>query len=113
MDEVPVLGGDEERRLVKQMMAYDGTPAYARRAQLMEEAFERVVQECRRQREELVWMVRLRVGTLRALAGDWDRLRPFLADGQVELLRQLHAELAPRLRVEVSATTSARALRRA
>ncbi len=113
MDEVPVLGGDEERKLVKQMLAYDGTPAYARRAQVMEEAFRQVVEQCRRQREEMVAMVRLRLGTLRALAGEWDNLRPFLADDDLEALRQMHTELAPQLRVAVTATSSARALRRA
>jgi hypothetical protein len=52
-------------------------------------------------------MVRLRLATLAALAGDWDRLRPWLADDQVELLRRLHAELQPKLLGPLEPTTSA------
>jgi hypothetical protein len=113
MEEVPIVSSDEERRLVKQMMAYDGTPAYARRAQVMEEAFARLLERCRQQRDELLAMVRLRLGVLRAMAGDWERLRPLLGDEHLEALRKLHAELVPQLRVAVAVTSSTRALRRA
>ncbi len=59
-------------------------------------------------------MVRLRLGLLHALAGDWGNLRPLLADDdQLDILRRLHAELAPRLRVAVEPTASAGALRQA
>jgi hypothetical protein len=113
MDEVPIVSSDEERRLVKQMMAYDGTPAYARRAQVMQEAFALLVERCRQRRDELLAMVRLRLGVLRALAGDWERLRPWLGEEHLEALRKMHAELAPQLRVEVAVTSSTRVLRRA
>ncbi len=58
-------------------------------------------------------MVRTRLGQLAALAGDWEALRPALADDdQLDMLRRLHDELRPALRVPVAPTASARALRR-
>jgi hypothetical protein len=58
-------------------------------------------------------MVRTRLAMLHALAGDWEALRPWLAEDQVRVLRDLHTALAPRLRTAVQATTSRRVLRRA
>jgi hypothetical protein len=113
MEDVPILGSEDERNFVNRFLSYHGAPAYVRRAREVEEAFRAVVERCRRRREEWLSLVRIRLGTLRALAGDWDWLRPLLDDGQLEVVRKLHAELQPRLRVLVSATTSVRALRRA
>ncbi|MCI0461684.1 MAG: hypothetical protein L0Z62_32435, partial [Gemmataceae bacterium] len=98
---------------VNQFLAYHGAPAYVRRAREVEEAFETLLEKCRRQREEWLPMVRLRLGTLHALAGDWERLTPLVTDGEVEALRRLHEELSPRLRVPVARASSQRALRRA
>jgi hypothetical protein len=59
-------------------------------------------------------MVRLRLGVLQGLAGDWNRLQPWLTnDEQIEVLRQLYAVLEPRLRLPVEPTFSKRQLRRA
>jgi hypothetical protein len=59
-------------------------------------------------------MVRLRLGTLHALAGDWLRLRPHLAnDEHLAILQELHSELQPRLQIPVAATHSPTRLRRA
>ncbi|MCC6420125.1 MAG: hypothetical protein IT429_17965 [Gemmataceae bacterium] len=113
MDEVPILGSNDERRIVSQFIAYHGVPAYVRRAREVEEAFERLIERCERQREEWLPMVRLRLGTLHDLAGEWELLEPLLTDGDLDALRQLHAALAPRLRVPVARTSSPRALRRA
>src|SRR5205807_8805670 len=56
----------------------------------------------------------MRLGRLYALAGAWERLSTWLADEeQVSILRKLHAELAPRLRLPVQATSRAGVLRRA
>jgi hypothetical protein len=89
---------------------YDA-PAYARRGQQMQNALDALLAQCRRQREEWLDMVRLRLGVLQALAGAWSALRPFLADdAQVRILEQLAAELKPSLRLPVEATTSARRL---
>jgi hypothetical protein len=93
------------------MAQYDA-PAYVRRALRVQAAFDALVDRCRQQRDEWLAMVRLRVGMLRALAGTWDALLPLLADGgQLALLRGLHDELDPALRVAVEPTTSARTLR--
>jgi hypothetical protein len=111
MDEIPVLGHDVESQLFKQFLVQYDVPAYMRRAQQVQAAFEHLVARCRRQREAWLDMVRLRLGRLHALAGDWDRLLPWLADGeQVEALRRLHATLEPRLRVPIAATSSPRVL---
>ena len=72
-------------------------PAYVRRARQLEEAFEQFLNRCRQQREELLCMVRTRIGALQALAGEWAVLRPWLREeNQVGLLRDLHTLLRPR-----------------
>jgi hypothetical protein len=51
---------------------------------------------------------------LRALAGDWAVVRTRLQDDQqLDVLRDLHATLEPRLRLSVHRTTSLRKLHRA
>jgi hypothetical protein len=113
MDEVPILGSEEERQLVNQFLAYHGAPAYVRRAREVEESFRALVERCRQKREEWLTLVRVRLGTLRELAGEWERLRPLVEEGQLEALQKMHAELQPRLRVEVPRARSERPLRRA
>ena len=55
-------------------------------------------------------MVRVWLGQLGALAGEWGILRLFVQDeSDLDTLRRLHAELEPRLRVPILPTTSARA----
>jgi hypothetical protein len=59
-------------------------------------------------------MVRTRLGQLAALSNQWEVLRPTLrGDGELHLLRRLHNDLRPQLRVVPAPTTSPRALRRA
>ena len=58
-------------------------------------------------------MVRIRLGTLHALAGGWERLRRFVANEDTERLRELYDELSPQLRVPVEPTTSSRLIRNA
>jgi hypothetical protein len=106
------IPGREDHWLQELIGRYDA-PAYVRRAREVQGAFDELVARCRRQREGWLDMVRLRLGTLRALAGGWEALRPLLAGDQVHLLDQLHESLRPRLRVPVEPTPSARALRRA
>jgi hypothetical protein len=113
MDDVPILGSEDERRLVNLFLSHHGAPAYVRRAREVEEAFRALIERCRRQRDEWLNLVRIRLGTLRELAGDWERLRTLLSENQLDMVRRLHAELEPRLRVPVAVTGSARALRRA
>jgi hypothetical protein len=114
VDEILIFGRDDGGNLVKRFMAQYDAPAFARRARQVQEAFDHLLSRCRRQRDDWLGMVRMRLGTLAALAGDWDRLRPWLADVEhVGALRQLHADLAPRLRVPVEPSSSVRVLQRA
>src|SRR5262245_45160830 len=113
LDDIPIPGRDEERKLFNQVAAQFGEPAFARRARRVQEAFQHLLSRCRLHRDELLGMVRLRLGTLCALAGDWDALELLLADEQIDRLRRMYDELSPRLRMPVEPTGSARKLRRA
>jgi hypothetical protein len=103
----------EDKALLQQFMAMGGAPAFIVRANQVEQTWEAVQAKCRQQREEWLAMVRVRLGMLAALAGEWSSLRPWLDDEQVETLRQLHDQLQPKLRVVVAPAGSAHALRRA
>jgi hypothetical protein len=112
-DQSPGPGGNDDRELRELMAAFDA-PAYVRRARQVEGAYDQLVERCRRKREQWLLMARTRLGQLKALAGDWEELRPYLADAdQLYFLHQLHDELKPRIRVAIEPTTSPRALRRA
>jgi len=112
VEDVPITGHDRDERTRGQFIAQFGEPAYARRARRTQEALDAVVRRCRRQRDEWLLMVRIHLGMLRGLAGEWTVLRPLLADDdQVVVLEKLHEELQPRLRVPVARTSSVRKLR--
>jgi hypothetical protein len=114
VDEVPILSREDGSHTVKQFMAQYDAPAYVRRARRVDAEWEYLLARGRRQRDEWLPLVRVRLATLRSLAGDWGRLLPLLADAEhVESLRKLHDELRPELRLPVAPTESARALRRA
>src|SRR4051812_10501239 len=114
MDEIPILGRDDERRDFLHLMASYDAPAYVRRARGVQEAFEQLVRRCRGQRNEWLAMVRIRLGRLRGLAGDWAALRPLLADAeQVDVLRRLEGDLRPQPRLPPEPTSSAWVLGRA
>jgi hypothetical protein len=113
VNEIPVLGGEAADRVVQQVVAHYDAPAYVRRARRVQNALDQLIHRCRHQRDEWLMMVRLELGLLAGLAGEWDRLRPWLTDAdQVDVLRQLHGILEPRLRVRVELTSSKRQLRR-
>src|SRR5262249_55939665 len=106
--------GTPEGRELNDLMGMFDAPAYIRRARGVEQALQYLLGQARQQRDDWLGMVRLRLGVLHALAGDWSALRPWLADDdQVRLLEALHRELAPRLRLPPPRTSSSRALRRA
>ena len=111
MDPVPSVDTDPAQRDYLQAMALFDAPAYVRRARGVEQAYERLLARCRTQRDEWLAMPRLRLATLQALAGDWETLRPFVAD--VEALKRLFDELSPSLQAPLVATSSAHRLRRA
>ena len=111
MESVPFTGEPEGREMQEVMAQFDA-PAYIRRARGVEHALDDLLAKCRRQREEWLPMVKLRLGQLHALAGDWPALRPFVADEeQLVVLESLHRTLSPKLRLPLPATTSERVLR--
>jgi hypothetical protein len=113
MDDIPILGHGEDQRLFKQFLATYDAPAYVRRARQVQEAFDQVIARGQRQRDEWLFMVRLRLGLFHGLAGDFATLAPCLANTeQVQILRDLIAMLKPRLRTSVQPTASARILKR-
>jgi hypothetical protein len=114
MEEVPILGRDDGQEEFKQFLTLYDVPAYVRRARETQGALDQVLHRCHVKREEWLKMVRVRLGLLHGLAGTWERLAPLLAGPEeIEVLRRLHGDLAPRLRAPVHPTTSMRALRRA
>jgi hypothetical protein len=112
VNEDPILGTEDGSDLVKKFSTHYDVPAYIRRARRVQEGFDLILGKCRQQRDKWLIMVRIRLGVLRALAGDWERLRPLLTDDdQVHVLRRLHNDLDPRLRSPVEVTSSLRRLR--
>jgi hypothetical protein len=106
--------GQDERALLQQLVGQYGGPAFVRRARSTEAAWEQLLDQCRKARHERLAMVRLQLGTLAALAGAWERLRPHVEnEAALLVLQSLHNELQPRLRVPVERTESAGKLRRA
>lgn len=113
-DDQATLGRDDAQETFKRFASHYDAPAYVRRARRVEEALEGLLARCRAQRDEWLKLVRVRLGLLRMLAGDWQVLGSQLADdAQVAVLERLHSELEPRVRLRVPATTSERAHRRA
>lgn len=86
-------------------------PAFVRRALAAEAAWEAVLERCRLKRNELLPIVRMRLGRLGAMAGDWAILGPLLADPRdVARLEVLFKEWQPRLRIAVQRVKSPRQL---
>jgi hypothetical protein len=114
MEEEIILGRDESGEVFKRFLSQYDAPAYIRRARGVQAAFDQLLEHCRRRRAEWLEIVRLRIGMLHALAGDWSNLQPFLTDEeQLNILRYDLAALAAPLRAPLEAATSARVLRRA
>jgi hypothetical protein len=112
MDNFLIFGHHNDERIIQRVLGNYDAPAFVRRARRVREAYDYLLAHCRQQREQWLPIPRLRLGRLRALAGDWDRFRPILSnDHQVEMLRELERELSPRLRVSVNPTASTRKLR--
>lgn len=114
MEEEIILGRDETSEVFKRFLSQFDAPAYIRRARGVQAALEQLLDHCRRRRAEWLEMVRLRIGMLHALAGEWENLRPFLVDDdQLDILRYVLAALAVPLRAPMEVTLSARVLRQA
>jgi hypothetical protein len=114
MAELPLFSSTRDSGLFNEAMSLYGAPAYVRRSRQTEEAWEGLIEKQRRRREELIAVTRTLVGMLRAQAGAWTALRPWLADdAQVGVLERLEADLQPQLRLPPALTRSPGKLRRA
>jgi len=112
MDDIPILSRGDAGDLHRQVLTQHGPPAYVRRGARVEAAYEQLLNQCRRQRDEWLAMPRLHLGVLHALAGDWPWLRPLLADdGQLAVLVELEMTLQPRSRDQAETRSSTRKLR--
>jgi hypothetical protein len=113
MDELAILGHDDDWHSVKQFLARYDAPAYVRRARQLEEVFEELLGRCRQQREQALRMVRVRMGALQALADNWDVFRPWLkGENEISILRDLHTMLQPQPCLPPGPSASWRARRR-
>lgn len=111
MDPVPVPGVNDDDRLMREVVGFFDAPSFIRRAKRVEESYRQLVEGLARKRREQLEMVRLRLGQLRALAGDWAALQRWVPQPDDRArLQALHDERQPRLRLPLEPTTSARAL---
>lgn len=102
-----------ENSLRNQALVSHGGPSFLRRAQKAEEALRLVLDQLARTRHQWLEMVRLRLGQLYAVVGDWKRLEPSIGQETVSLLRQLHEEHQPQLRMPVEVSNQPRIWRKA
>ena len=110
---VPILGRESEGLILNQFLAQYDVPAYVRRGRRVQELYDQLLARCLRQREEWLKIPRVQCGILRAHAGSWHALLPWLEnDEQLSVLGKLDSILEPNLRVRIAPTTSARVLRR-
>src|SRR5438132_2144279 len=113
MDEVPLVGREENDLFKRFIGQYDG-PAYVRRARRVEDAFQALLAHCEQKRHAMLEIARVRLGMLHALAGAWERLRGVVAlERDLDILQGLEAALTPVLRIVPPPTRSTRILKRA
>src|SRR5580704_9886178 len=99
MEEAPILGSSREQKIFNQVIALHGAPAYVRRAQKVQAAWDGIVEKCRRQHHQWLSMVRMRLAVLHALAGEWTSLAGVVPDAAaLDAIVTLHRELRPNLR---------------
>lgn len=113
MDQLTIFGHDDDW-VFKQFLATYDAPAYIRRARQTQAAYDDLLERCRQQRTEWLKLARSRLATLRALAGSWEGLRPWLASADPtrhleELCVSLDLPPAPR----AAPAGTARAIRQA
>jgi hypothetical protein len=101
---------EDDRQLFQKLLGLYDAPAFVRRVRRLEDAERILADHLRRKRDEYLKMVRLRVGQLRALAGNWDSLGSLLQPESIVALHALHEELRPELRMPLAPTRSLRAL---
>lgn len=100
-----------EQNVSQHVMARFDAPAFIRRAQSAEMAWQSIVELCRTRYEDYLQIPKLRLGTLVALAGDSARVTGALSDAAgADELERLQNLWRPRLRVPVPRATSPEAL---
>jgi hypothetical protein len=105
---------EEDRRILQEMCGRFGTPAFVRRAKLVETSWTELMTVCENNRNDQLAFVGLRLAQLLALAGGWDMIRANLDNtAQMDQLARLHAQLEPRLQMPLEPTFSGRILRSA
>jgi hypothetical protein len=110
----PIALGTPEDRIVQKMIGLFDAPAYLRRARRVQQAYDDLVAMCRRRREQWLDISRTRLAILRAMAGEWSALIPFLTDaGQCPVFTELERELDPQPLCHIERTSSRRPLRKA
>src|SRR5687767_3317448 len=103
---------DADQRIAKEITGRFGAPSFMRRAKQVEATWRDLLDRLASARRENLEMVRLRLGQVRARAGEWEALRDLVGDGLDEIKR-LHDELQPRLRMPLEPTGARRVLRSA
>jgi hypothetical protein len=106
-------GQTDEDRIFQQLVVTFDTPAFLRRARNVEDAWEQLLDRCRRQREEWLKFPKLRLATVFALAGTDDKLREYLNCEDADSLVALRNEWQPRLRITLPPAHTPQQLRAA
>jgi hypothetical protein len=79
------------------MIGIDG-PAFIRRARRVQAEWEVILERCRKERERLLEMPRMRLAQLLAIAGSWSRVATVTGELSTARLEALHRQWRPRLR---------------
>ena len=112
VDEIPIPGREEAGRLVAEIAARFGVPAFVRRARGVQDALDNLVRRCQLQREKWLDQVRIPWNWLLQLAGTLEALRPLFSNSDsFETLNELAAILGMPEPVVGSPAASARRLR--
>lgn len=106
----PLSQRAETSRETQHLIVQHGGPAFVRRGRKAQAAWDQLLASLPAKRDEMLEMVRLRVGILVARAGSVDTLSQWLDANRVKQVRTIHAETSPRLRVPIEPTTSARVI---
>ncbi|MGE5192140.1 MAG: hypothetical protein ACM3U2_06515 [Deltaproteobacteria bacterium] len=84
------------------LLAFD-SPAFIRRAMQVEAAWDALVAVCRRERERLLEMPRMRLARFLALSRSWPAAGSALCRAEdLAYLKELHADWQPRLRTAMN-----------
>jgi hypothetical protein len=86
------VSGDDERKLLMQVVAQYEAPAYVRRARQVELSHDAIIEHCRRQRTEWLAGVRLHLKALDVAASEED-LRTRFGGATMAAIERLHREI--------------------